>query len=470
MNENENNLHNEENSDLNNSVDEAAENLNKNASENTECGSEASQQSSEGTGSGNSQSNNQTVGSNYTYSWNGDNFVAKKRRSGKKIAVITVACTLLISVMAFFAGAIASNLGNRDTWSEDDENSLASVFDPSEESREHSRAPQVIAPSKNNGTTSSQLNELYEKCAESCATIYVKARGGYAIGSGFVVSADGYVITNHHVIENGTDISVIFYDGKKYQAEVIGSDSLSDIAVLRIEADDLVPIELGNSSNLKVGDPVFAIGTPYNMNLAGTMTTGVISGVDRKIDVTNDYGTVTKTMTLIQTDSAINPGNSGGPLINMQGQVIGINSLKLSNYDGIGFAIPISSAIDIINELIEYGEVRDYDGDLVTATPKLNITISSVSDAREQYYIPDDAPEGCIVLALTRNSAVYRAGLELYDIITEFNGTRIENKDQLSEALNKCRAGQKVTMKLYRMNRDGSGREMEISFALDSVQ
>ena len=421
----------------------------------------------------NTQNRQDAASDNYNYSWNGGNFVAKKRRNGKRVAALMVACTLVIAALAFCAGAITSRtFGGKDPTPEVSTPALIgdnSTGDEEQSETEHSKAPQVITSSATAKNDYDSLSKLYEKCSASCATIYVKASNGYAIGSGFVVSKEGYIITNCHVVSGGTEITVIFYNGDKYTAKVIGADSLSDIAVLKIEADDLTPIEIGDSSTLKIGDAVVAIGTPYSMSLAGTMTTGVISGVNRKVDLTNSYGTKTKTMTLIQTDSSINPGNSGGPLINMAGQVIGINSLKLSNYEGIGFAIPISSALNIINELIEYGEVRDYDSEFVTATPKLNITVQSVSNARTQYGLPESAPEGCFVVAVSRSSAIYKAGLDLYDIITEFNGTTIENNDQLTEALAKCGAGQKVTCKVYRMNRDGSGKTVEITFVLEAA-
>lgn len=405
----------------------------------------------------------------YNYSWNSNNAAVKKKGSGKKLAALMVACTLIISVLAFCAGAIAARYTDRREESSYSDNGDLPIASDPETSDEQNDLRPIISPSINDPEFTSDLKELYAKCSVSCATIYVKMRGGYSIGSGFVVSKEGYIVTNHHVVEDGSEISVIFYNGDTYTAEVVGSDSLSDIAVLHIDAEDLAPIELGDSSKLEIGDSVFAIGTPYNINLAGTMTTGVISGLNRKINVTNDYGTVTKTMTLIQTDSSINPGNSGGPLINMAGQVIGINSLKLSNFEGIGFAIPISNALKIVNELIQYGEVKDYDGDLVTATPKLNITVANVDDARTQYGIPENAPDGCVVLQLTRNSAIYKAGLELYDIIVEFNGEKIDDKDDLSEALGKCKAGQSVKMKVYRISRDGSGREYELTFKLEAA-
>ena len=159
-----------------------------------------------------------------------------------------------------------------------------------------------------------------------------------------VDAEEGYIVTNNHVVEdNDGTIQVKFYDGTTYEATLVGGDELTDIAVLKIEAEVLKAIELGDSSQVKVGDHVIAIGTPYDLSLAGTLTNGVISGVDRNIELRDDYGTIVKTMKLLQTNSSINPGNSGGPLINMYGQVVGINTLKLMDeYEGLGLAIPMS--------------------------------------------------------------------------------------------------------------------------------
>ncbi|MEG2004289.1 MAG: PDZ domain-containing protein, partial [Clostridia bacterium] len=214
-----------------------------------------------------------------------------------------------------------------------------------------------------------------------------------------------------------------------------------------------------------------AIGTPYSMTLAGSLSSGYISGVNRSVDVSNDYGTVTKTMKLLQTDTTINPGNSGGPLINIYGQVIGINTLKLMDvYEGIGFAIPMSNAISIINSLIRDGTVTDVPSDLVTATPRLNLTVATISDQiKSQCGLPDTVPDGVVVTAVARNSSIYKAGLELYDIITEFNGAKIKNINDLSAELNKYTAGQKVTVKIYRTLRNGTGTYSEITFSLDAA-
>lgn len=314
--------------------------------------------------------------------------------------------------------------------------------------------------------------ELYAKCSVSCVSIICSFKGssGYALGSGFVLSADGYIATNHHVIEDADTITVQFYDGTEYTARLIGSDSITDLAVLRIEAEGLIPVELGDSNKISVGEPVYAIGTPYDITLAGTMTSGIVSGLARDVECTDDMGNVVKTMTLIQTDSPINPGNSGGPLFNINGQVIGINTLKLMNeFEGIGFSIPITDAIKVFETLVKYGELPDYgDTDFVKTSPKLHITVMSVSDARNtsEYgkFISDDAPDGVYVISVSPGTAIYDAGLEIYDIITEFNGVTLKGRDDLATELAKYSAGETVTIKVYHR-----GEYKTLTFKLDKA-
>lgn len=318
--------------------------------------------------------------------------------------------------------------------------------------------------------------EVYERCAPSCVTIYVtfgSRYSGYAIGSGFVLTEDGYIATNQHVVEDGAEFKVIFYDGTEYEAELIGEDSVRDLAVLKINATGLTVLPMGDSDALKVGQGVIAIGTPYNLELAGTMTQGNISGLNREIAITNDSGTVIKTMRLIQTDASINPGNSGGPLINYAGQVIGINSLKLADeFEGIGFAIPINYAADIFNQLIQYGRVvNDPDNDFVTSNARLGIVICNVEDGLRNYFIHPTCEyptEGVMIVSVEPNTAAYEAGLQSYNIITEFDGEAIKNREDLSNALAKHKAGDVVTIKVFVFSRNfSSGSYQELTFPLD---
>ncbi len=314
--------------------------------------------------------------------------------------------------------------------------------------------------------------ELYEECSVSCVSIICTSKdySGYTLGSGFVLSADGYIATNHHVIEDADKITVQFYDGTEYEADLIGSDSVTDLAVLRIEAKDLVPAQLGDSTKVSVGEPVVAIGTPYDITLKGTMTSGIVSGLARDVECTDDMGNVVKTMTLIQTDTPINPGNSGGPLFNMNGQVIGINTLKLMDeFEGIGFSIPITDAIKVFEILVEYGQLPDYgDTDFVKTSPKLHITVMSVSDARNtpEYgkFIDKNAPDGVYVVSVSPGTAIYEAGLEIYDIITEFNGVTLNGREDLATELAKYSAGETVTIKVYHR-----GEYKTLTFKLDKA-
>lgn len=411
----------------------------------------------------------------YAYIWDGEKFARRKKKKALRVLAITVVVALVLSVIGLSAAVISLRGDNAGNSSEYSETSGTASGNQSETENGYRNSGNIkIKPVPNDEIPS--LTELYEKVSPSCCSIYIPLGGGYTLGSGFVVDAEeGYIVTNYHVVEdNKGTIQVKFYDGTTYDATLVGGDSLTDIAVLKIEAEGLVAIELGDSSQVKVGEHVIAIGTPYDLSLAGTLTNGVISGVDRNIELTNDYGTVIKTMKLLQTNSSINRGNSGGPLINMYGQVIGINTLKLmDDYEGLGFAIPMSYAVVVINNLIDYGEVRDDTG-LVKATAKLNITVStaSVTDpaVRREYDLPDNIPEGVLVIEVPRSTAIYKAGLEIYDIITEFNGVRIKNYSQLATELSKHSAGEQVTIKIYRINRTGGGDYHELTFKLEAAK
>jgi len=320
----------------------------------------------------------------------------------------------------------------------------------------------------------SDLTVLYETCSVSCASIYVTLDGGYSLGSGFVLTAEGYIATNYHVVEGGKSYKVMFYDGEEYDAELVGGDKTRDLAVLKINAKNLKPLPIGDSDALKVGQTTIAIGTPYDLTLAGTMTTGIVSGLNRKVEITNDYGTVIKTMRLIQTDTAINPGNSGGPLLNMAGQVVGINSLKLvGDYEGTGFAIPMNYAVGILNQLIQYGEVVEDNGDHVTASPRLGVQVYNVEDGINALGLRprcDYPTEGALVASVEPTTAIYEAGLQLYDIITEFDGHKVKTKDDLVDILAQYKAGDTVSIKVFSFSRNFSkGEERTLTFVLDSA-
>lgn len=291
-----------------------------------------------------------------------------------------------------------------------------------------------------------------------------------ASGSGFIYSADGYVITNHHVIEDATKITVVLSDGSEYDATLVGSDDLSDIAVLKITPDEdtrLIPMELGNSDELVVGEPVVAIGCPAGVEFIGTVTDGIVSAINRNVELTDSYGNIQKTMTLIQTNATINHGNSGGPLINSRGQVIGINTLKLSsNYEGIGFSIPINGAAPVISQLIEHGKVIERtEEDFAYGKGMIGINGTEISDDEAEYY---GIPKGVLVIQIDRESSAAKAGLRRGDIITHYNGTEVSSVDDINSLKGSARAGTEVTLTVYRDGNSGEGESIDIIFKLDA--
>ena len=422
----------------------------------------------------------------YSYSWNGGNGGNKKGGKGKKILAIigaTVGAVALVALVIIGAlyGDFSLELPTAESnTSESVSGGEVSGNESVNENLEYSRDPNLSVPEfdfapDSNIDLSNDLTKIYAECSPACVTVSVSLRGQpYAIGSGFVIdSENGYIATNHHVIEDGDGVKVVFYNGQEFDAKIVGSDATTDLAVLHVEAKNLPEASLGDSSKLKIGQQVIAIGTPYDEGLAGTMTTGIVSGIARDIEITNDYGKVVKTMTLIQTDCAINPGNSGGPLIDMAGNVIGINSLKIASeeFENIGFAIPITSAIEVFQKLIA-GE--DIDGsDIAVATPQIGITVYDVEDGLDYFGMNPrcEYPEGVLIADIEFNSSAYRAGLSRYDIITDFNGKKVTNRDTLTEALSGHRAGETVTVTVFRFNRLMTEGEYEtITFTLDAAK
>ena len=284
------------------------------------------------------------------------------------------------------------------------------------------------------------LQDIYSSVIDSVVSISSMTSSGTSSGTGIIMSSDGYVITNHHVITGALVISVLTNDNQEYEAALVGSDEMSDLAVLKIDARGLQAAEFGDSSKLRVGDSVVAIGDPLGVQLRGTMTNGIISAINRDLTVGD------RTMTLIQTNAALNNGNSGGPLINCYGQVIGINTVKMSSYytatasvEGLGFAIPISVAKPIIDELIENG--------YVAGRPAIGISGDSLPSYYRTYY---RLPEGVYVTSVNEGSDAKAKGIREGDIVTAINGEKICSIDELNTVKNQYAAGDEVTLTIYR--------------------
>ena len=314
----------------------------------------------------------------------------------------------------------------------------------------------VSAPESSDTTFSDEedalcLQDIYSSVIDSVVSISSMTSSGTSSGTGIIMSSDGYVITNHHVITGALVISVLTNDNQEFEAALVGSDEMSDLAVLKIDARGLQAAEFGDSSKLRVGDSVVAIGDPLGVQLRGTMTNGIISAINRDLTVGD------RTMTLIQTNAALNNGNSGGPLINCYGQVIGINTVKMSSYysasatlEGLGFAIPISVAKPIIDELIENG--------YVAGRPAIGISGDSLPSYYRTYY---RLPDGVYVTSVNEGSDAKAKGIREGDIVTAINGEKICSIDELNTVKNQYAAGDEVTLTIYR-----SGTYYEVTVTL----
>ncbi|WKV07772.1 trypsin-like peptidase domain-containing protein [Thermoanaerobacterium sp. CMT5567-10] len=273
-------------------------------------------------------------------------------------------------------------------------------------------------------------------------------------GSGIIINSQGYIVTNNHVVDGASKITVNLSDGRKFPAQLIGKDAKTDLAVLKINATNLIPAKLGDSSKLEVGELAVAIGNPLGESFAGTVTAGIISGLNRNLQ--SDYGPVN----LIQTDAAINPGNSGGPLVNSNGEVIGITSVKLTStggsdtqdpfgmfqsqstpVEGMGFAIPINEAKPIIDELIKHGYVE---------RPVMGVSVQEVTSQDAAQY---NIPVGLYIAQVQQGSGADAAGLQAGDVITAVDGTKVDTFDSLQSIITKHKIGDTITVTFWRNGR-----------------
>jgi serine protease Do len=265
-------------------------------------------------------------------------------------------------------------------------------------------------------------------------------------GSGIIISQNGYIVTNNHVIENAKSIKIYLSSGETKEATVVGTDSRTDLAVLKMEKGTYPYATLGDSSVLEVGELCVAIGNPLGMEFAGSVTVGYISALNRTVEADG------KTFNLIQTDAAINAGNSGGALVNTKGEVIGINTLKISSagVEGLGFAIPVDEAKPIFDDLINHGYVK--------GRPVIGITGKDISADLAKYY---NYPEGVFVEQIMEGSGAAQAGIRRGDIITKVDGKRIKTIKEINALRDKKKAGDKVTLE-----RDRSGQIMTVDVIL----
>lgn len=288
------------------------------------------------------------------------------------------------------------------------------------------------------GTQPLTAGEVYQKLFPSTVTILGIYEDSYSVGTGIIFTSDGYIMTNYHVIDGSSECEVwitnLYGVDSTYSARLVGGDEKQDLAILKVDAEGLIPAEFGVSSDLTVGDKVYAVGNPLGLELRSTFTDGIVSYVDRSVEVDGF------TMTLLQTNAALNSGNSGGPLVNQYGQVVGINTIKMmSGYDtieGLGFAIPTSIAERWINDILTIGEVRPQ--------PVLGLMINRIPVRLE------DGTTGLEVVEVTKGGSADRAGLRVGDFVVGFNGVSVSTVDDVYAQRHKLSVGDKVSIRVFR--------------------
>lgn len=398
---------------------------------------------------------------------------AKKRRrprTGLIAGVISLCVVILIAASALYFGETPTVTlpgpeaeysppvqNAPDGFAEDFREFFDNYYSGYASSDEASRLPRVKAADGVSMTLTSSaglekltLGQLYERSIDSVVGVAasIDGRSGYYWGTGIIMTGDGYILTNAHVIA-GTDAAVVkTRDGGEYEALLVGEDSRSDIAVLKIDARGLQAASFGISDELTVGDEVAAIGNPLGDELSGTMTNGIVSAINRDVEIDSH------TMTMIQTNTAINEGNSGGPLLNMYGQVVGITNMKMvasfaqATIEGIGFAIPTSEVQELVNQLIADGKV--------SGRPGIGITVGAMPGEAAQFY---DLPYGLYITDVVPGSDAYAKGIMPGDILTAVNGIPVRNTQDVGVIRDGFGVGECITLTVFR---DGKTFDVEV--------
>lgn len=364
-------------------------------------------------------------------------------RTAVKVTALILACAVAGGLAGWGGAAIAGSSTSRTAI------------------QQSSRQPVSVQVKNVDGQTKMEPAEVYASvvnsavsinCSATSTNIFGQQTQTASSGSGFIITEDGYVVTNYHVVSGASSVEVTLYNGDTYDATVIGGDSDYDVAVLKINASGLQPVTLGESADVNVGDTVLAIGNPLG-ELTFSMSQGIVSSCDRAINVD---GTP---FNMIQVDCSINPGNSGGPLVNLYGEVVGIVSAKYSTYssttvEGLGFAIPISDVRSIITDIMENGAVTD--------KAYMAITAGTMNEQMAaQFNI--DVTEGVFVYSVVEGGAGDKAGLRLGDVITKMGDKTLTSRQDLSAAMKGYRAGDTVTLTVYR-----SGQYIEVELTFDA--
>ena len=367
----------------------------------------------------------------------------KHHRGVGRVVALLLSCAVISAACGFGGAILAQNGSSTGKTTVQQSNRTATTVNVKKVDGQTLMSPAEVYASTVNSVVS--IN-----CSAVSTNIFGQQTESASSGSGFIYTADGYIVTNQHVIANASSINVTLYNGDTYPATLVGSDSDYDVAVLKINAKDLPAVTLGNSTDVNVGDNVMAIGNPLG-ELTFSMSSGIVSCVNRAINV---EGTP---FNMIQVDASINPGNSGGPLMNLYGEVVGIVSAKYSSYadttvEGLGFAIPINDVQSIISDIMENGSVTDKAYMAITAG-------TMTQQMAAQYKI--NATEGVFVYSVEDGGAGDKAGLKLGDVITKLNDTQITSMEDLSAAKKGFKAGDTVTLTVLR---DGQEITTQLTF------
>lgn len=385
-----------------------------------------------------------------------DNVKPKKQHKAAKRIALIVSCLALAICVGFGGGYFGTMLANNQNAAVE-----ANGSKPTDEKGgdKDSASKGSLNITQNQGTqvSATTTQEVAEKASESVVEIttetvvndsFMQQYVSKGAGSGVIISEDGYIITNHHVIEDANTVNVTLKNGKTYKAKLIGKDKVTDIALIKIEEKGLTPAVFGNSDNLKVGETVVAIGNPLG-ELGGTVTNGIISALNR--DITIDG----QTMNLLQTNAAINPGNSGGGLFNANAELVAVVNAKSGgeNIEGLGFAIPINDVVNILDDLMDHG--------YVTGRPQMGISVKDISTKDEMFSYRVDRL-GAYVVDVQSGSAAEKAGLEIGDCITKIDDTDITSSADITSTILKHKVGDTIKITVYR-----DGETMKVSLTLE---
>lgn len=460
----------------------AKENAEDNVEENVEEGEQNAQMPAESTENDGQPAKEQNAPASaepvVRYRWNyesqratDEQRSARKQRSGILTYAIIMTAFFVVSFVILIASLLTGGLVGR-------------PGDSSKPVGDATASDRIVYIREDDGTNGLlTIQEIAAKSKPSVVAVSVKKTLGQGVGTGFVLREDGYIATNYHVVKDGVSIRVMLYDGTGYDATVINYSEPDDLAVLKIEAEGLPALPIGNSDEVLVGDNIVVIGHPAGLEYGWSTTNGILSAINREVKIKNDDGTLNKKMTLLQTNANVNSGNSGGPMFNQKGEVIGIISMKLANgYEGMGFAIPINGAMEIINAIIEKGHADDVDSSVSSGRPVLGVTgfdvlpgMTVVKNADGEYARGFGSAEGMegTIFAIEHGgffiTEVSTAGdaygkLQADDQIVAIDGVETSSRSAMMAVMNEKNIGDFVVIDFIR---DGELHSLEIKLTAE---